>query len=234
MSRKRLYWVVGLVLFIGIAWNYPVTYRIGVNSVVYTKNIPLYAKICGYLYRDWMYKDIVNTILADRKEDDEKKVLDILKWTNENVMLMIPKGLRVVDDHPLNIIIRQYGANDQVEDVFTLLCAYAGFKAGMEKCSNSDRTKRIVLSFVNVNGRWLIFNASKGKYFLNREGAIGSVADYLKGGLVLSGDDNAYYTDYMGDLKNMDFSFTRADEQMPLRRIPIEVKKKFTEHETVR
>ncbi len=216
------------IAFIGICtavWNWPVTYRVGEGGKVIEKTIPLYAKTGGFLYRDWMYKDIVGQIITDRKDDAEKKILKILHWTNSNIKAGLPGGMRLIDDHPLNIVIRQYGTPEQVEDIFTVLCAYAGFRSGMEKCRNADRTGAMVLSFVNVKGRWLVFHASKGKYFMNSKGSMGSVNDYIKGDMALSDTDSKFYSEYLDDMKNQDFAFTRADEQMPLRRPIAEVEK---------
>jgi len=228
MKMKRWLKTIFFIVLAVIAWNYPLKYRIGVNGVLFDKKIPAYAKLSGFLYRDWAYKDIVRDIIKDKKEDDVRKILDILRWVNENVNNPVPTNIKVMDDHPLNIIIRQYGTQDQVEDIFTILCSYAGMDAGMSKCYSHDRTRRIILSFVRVKDEWLIFEAKSSKHFLNKKGGIGSVGDYLKGEMVLSGEDKAIYAEFLDDLKNINFSdFTRAEEQMPLKRFPAKFRKLF-------
>jgi hypothetical protein len=225
-ARKRLALICVAALVTVIVCNYPCTYRVGVNGKVSTKKIPLYAKACGFLYRDWAYRDVVSSVIGPGRKNDTEKALAILKWTNDNVMSRVPDGVKVVDDHPLNIIIRQYGAGDQVEDVFTILCSYAGMPAGMVRCYNAARNASRNLSVVLVDGRWLIFNAGKGKYFLNKAGRIGSIEDYKNGQIELSAQDEAVYKEYLDDLKTLDpDSFTRPDEQMPMRRIPAEIRK---------
>lgn len=207
------------------ALNIPLTTRYGVDGVLYVKKIPLYAKACGFLYRDWAYRDIVKDIVKDEK-DETRKALSILEWTNSNVISGVPKGLKVVDDHPLNIIIRQFGAGDQVEDVFTILCSYAGLKAGMERCYEPGTEDFIVLSFVKAGGRWLVFDAKHGKYFLNVDKAVASVSDILSNRAILSEKDKALYSKFFVGLKDVNTSlFTRAEEQMPLKRIPAKIKK---------
>ena len=204
--------------------NIRIGYRVGVDGVLYEKKIPLYAKACGYLYRDWAYRDIVKDIISGKK-DDLDKILAILSWTRKNIRCGIPAGLRTVDDHPLNIVIRQYGCGDQLNDVFTILCSYAGYRAGMTKCFNSNKTRYMILSLVRVKEDWLIFDVVKGKYFMNKTGKIGSVGDYLKEGLVLYDDDRAEYKEFLDDLRNTNFNaLTRAEEQMPFRRIQAQVK----------
>ncbi|MCM8790640.1 MAG: hypothetical protein NC938_02960 [Candidatus Omnitrophica bacterium] len=226
--KKRLLLAAFIIAAAMIILNWPLTYRVGVDGVVSEKKIPLYAKACGFLYRDWMYKDIVRSIVND-KMSDEEKALAIMRWTTENIKGKVPVGLKTVDDHPLNIIIRQYGQEDQLEDVFTILCSYTGVYGGMYKCYNDDKSKFIILSFVNTKtGQWLIFDVSKNKYFLNDKGGVASVSDYLEGKIILSDEDKAMYGDYFDDIRNIDFSsMTRASEQMPIRRVMVEMRKIF-------
>lgn len=231
MNKRRWLFISVFILTGVIIWNYPTTYKVGINGKVIKKHIPLYAKACAFLYRDWMYKDIVGGIVAGKRSDTEK-VLAILHWTRENISSRVPPDLKIVDDHPLNIIIRQYGAEDQLEDIFTLLCAYAGMRAGMVKCYNPAKTRHIVLSFVRAEGKWLIFDVSANKYFLNGSGSIGSVEDYMQGDLVLSGEispeDGMLYSEFLSYIPKIDFSaFSRTDEQMPARRLAIQIKKIF-------
>lgn len=216
--------IVSVVVIIFIC-NIPLTYHIGVDGQLTEKNIPLYAKACGYLYRDWMYKDMVREI-TNRKKDDLERALAILHWTHGNIKGGVPAGLKTIDDHPLNIIIRQYGSGDQIQDVFTILCSYAGMKAGMAKCYNADRTLFDILALVYIKGKWLVFDATEDKYFFNGEGQIASVEDCLKKNVVLTEKDASRYEDFFDDLKHVDYSaFTRPDEQMPLRRIPAQIQK---------
>lgn len=225
MIKKRWFGAVILALLIIIIWNYPSTYVIGINGKIFEKKIPLYAKACGFLYRNRMYKEIVDEIIATEK-DDQKKVLAILRWIHENVRYRTPEGLKAVDDHPLNILIRQYGEKDQIEDIFTILCSYAGMKAGRKKCYNHEGNKCMILSFVYAGGRWLIFDAAENKYFFNKDGNIGSIEDYYNGNLIISDEDRATYAEFLDDSKNMDpESFIRIEEQMPFKRIQAQVKK---------
>ena len=224
-KNKRIFRVAIIaVAVIGIL-IYPSSYKIGIDGKILHKKIPVYAKACGFIYRDWAYRDLVKEITGGER-DELKRTLAILNWTRNNVRCGVPQGLKCVDDHPLNIIIRQYGAGDQLNDVFTILCSYAGMRAGMEKCYNESRSRHIDLSFVCVKKKWLIFDASKGRYFLNSNNEIASTEDYLNGRVVLTPDDTAAYKDYLDYVKNIDFnSFTRAEEQMPFQRIPAEFKK---------
>jgi len=227
VNKKRLAWTSALIAILIFIFGYPLTYRIGIDGELFEKKIPLYAKACGFLYRDWAYREIVHNIIGWER-NDTKKALLILRWVNDNIMYGIPQGLKVMDDHPLNIIIRQYGAKDQIEDIFTILCSYAGIKAGMYKCYNKEKSRHMILSFVNASGRWLIFDAARNKYFRNKKSGVGSVEDYYNGDLILSDNEKATYEEFLDGLKYIDFSSsTRPEEQNPFTRLPAELKKMF-------
>lgn len=225
MRKYRWLLIAALALAAIVVWNFPLTYRVGVDGKLFVKEIPFYAKMSGFLYRDWMYRNIVREAAGTARGQTEK-ALAILGWLRDNVKYGIPEGLKCVDDHPLNIVIRQFGAKDQVEDIFTILCSYAGLKAIRKKCYGPDGKRSIIFSFVQADCRWLIIDAASNKYFLNKEGKIASVEDYLKGDLILSDEDKAKYEEVLKSLKHITLSQSmRADEQMPLRRIGVRLKK---------
>ena len=72
----------------------------------------------------------------------------------------------VIDDHPFHIIIRGYGVNDQFEDIFTLLCNYAGIDAYYEKTDFIFRDLKIdFCSFVKIGNHWTVCNLFHGISF---------------------------------------------------------------------
>lgn len=181
--------------------NYPVTYTVNVDGKQVEKRMPLYVKAGGFFYRNWMYKDLVREIVG-REDEAVNKALAILSWTNKNVMAVVPKGAQESADYPLDVIMRRYGTEEQSEDVFTTLCSYAGLRAGYDKCYNADKSKGIVLSFVRIDGRWLIFDSSRGKYFVNKQGKVASVSDCINSNVALSNKEAAIYEEYLDNIKN--------------------------------
>ena len=65
----------------------------------------------NYFFRHLNYKFIVNEIVKN-SDSDLDKVLDISKWLNNNIQ-KIPKGVEVIDSHPLTIVDRRLGTKDQ-------------------------------------------------------------------------------------------------------------------------
>ena len=200
--NKKIFIAVLIAIAAIVAWNYPLTEQVNIDGVSFEKKVPYYVKAFGLFYRDWMYKGLAGEI-AGKESDDLKKVLAILSWVSGNIMPDVPRGLKETDDNSFNVIIRQYGTKEQVNEVFAMLCLYAGVQAGWDKCYNADKSKTVIFAFAKVKNRWLIFDVPRHRYFLNKNGDVASVRDYLKGDVVLSGDESAAYKEYLDDIKEM-------------------------------
>src|SRR3990167_3576586 len=128
--------------------NFPLNTRQGIDGVVMARKIPLYAKFCGYFYRDYQYRELSRGITGSLTGDPEK-VMAIYNWTVDNIRKK-PAGFPTVDDHIWDIVVRGYGGNDQMADVFTTLASYAGYEAFWEKLSPHPGSKPLILSFVKI------------------------------------------------------------------------------------
>lgn len=164
---KRVSVSVVSIIALFAALNFPLNTRQGIGGVVATKKIPLYAKACGYLFRDYQYRELSGKITEGAKSDIEK-VMAIYMWTVENIKRP-PKDFPVIDDHIWDIIVRRYGGNDQIADVFTTLVSYAGYEAFWEKLNTGGSGKALILSFVRIGKEWRVFDLYYNKYFLNDE-----------------------------------------------------------------
>ncbi len=211
------------VVIIGMAFlNINVTTRQGVNYVVYTKKIPLYLKILDFYDRHYNYAWLVGRVVGAQK-DKAKKTMQLLKWTTENIAKQ-PKELKVIDDHVWHIIVRGYGVDDQLQDVFCTLCNYAGVDAFFDKVRGDNRIT--TLSFVRLNGEWHVFDAASGTYFLNKDGGIASIKDLSeKDWHPVNIKENAAtgdYQDFFNNLIHIDYDnwkYSRSSLQTPLTRL---------------
>jgi len=162
-------------------------------------------------------------------------VLSILKWTQANIIKDTKGKLAVVDDHILNIIIRGYGENDQFQDVFTTLSTYSGVPAFWRKVYEKKGRVWIPLSFVKLSGRWCVFDAYYGVYFMNRQGGIASVDDIIADKSLVQDAQIGNFTysgvPYKEFYYNMDPlkvpTVLRAEKQMPFKRIWFELSEPF-------
>lgn len=214
--------ITGIVILL----NINVTFQQGVNYQVKTVKIPLYLKILNFFDRYYNYKELVKRILKDEK-NQKKKVMKIFNWTHENIR-KVPKDFPVVDDHVWHIIIRGYGTSDQVSDVFSTLCNYANLEAFFTWIYAKDSAKRIPLSFVKIENKWIVFDPYRGVYFQDNTGNLADVNTIKlnSGWRIEGGKPELDYKDYfvnISDIKQKELQ--RANIQSPIKRFIYEVKK---------
>jgi hypothetical protein len=155
--------------------NVPVVSKQGVNFGVSEHRMPLYLKAFEFLDRDAQYRQLANEITHEASSDRER-VLVLFDWTARRIQ-PAPEGWPIVDDHILNIIIRGYGTNDQRADVFATLTTYAGVPAFWRKVVAPGTHDGVVLTFVRVEGRWVVMDIANGFIFRNARGELASAED---------------------------------------------------------
>ncbi|MEK7790031.1 MAG: hypothetical protein AAB309_00210, partial [Deltaproteobacteria bacterium] len=146
--------------------NVKVTTKQGIDTVVTKRKIPLYLKGISFFARHYETQYLAKSITV-LQNSPTKKIEAIFAWTLENIKRQ-PPDLPVVDDHQWHIIVRGYGAADQMNDVFSLLSVYNGFKSYYQLLKDREQ-RRHPFSFVFVEGRWVLFDVCHETYFLNEQ-----------------------------------------------------------------
>lgn len=100
----------------------------------------------------------------------QRRVLWLMDWTRSQVK-PIPPGMPFVDDHILHIVLRHYGNDGQLSEVFTALATYTGNEGrwvGSLQASGSQRASGSLLCRIEWNmvglgclERRLVWNASR-------------------------------------------------------------------------
>ena len=225
---RRLLVVIVVFTVIILLFNVKVTTRQGINYRVYAIRTPLYLKIIDFIDRHYNYKQLVQRIVKDER-DEQKKVMKIFLWTYHNIRKQ-PKELPVIDDHVWYIIVRGYGVSDQSSDVFSTLCNYAGIDAFFKWVYKKDRSERIPFSFVKIEGNWSVFDPFHGTYFKNKNGEIADIEEIKAGSTwfieTLDVRPSVDYTAYFDKLLSIkDIGLTRSNVQSPLKRLLFEIEK---------
>ena len=224
--RRAIRWVAIGAISLGALWQVatvPSTARQGVNFQVSTSTLPLYVKAIDFLHRHEHYRLLANEITRGCHSGQER-VLAVFAWTRGNIR-RTPKGWPIVDDHVWNIMIRGHGLGDQMADVFTTLATYAGLPAFW-------RPGVVTLSFVQVEGRWTMFDVANGLIFTDARGQLADVNELLRdpkliqmtSGSLAVGDRP--YEQYVARLRPFHVpAVLRARQQMPLPRLFFEAKR---------
>ena len=168
-KNKLRFLLIFLLISILFGLNKTTTQQIGIDYVVTEYEIPLYLKLYNFYGRHLNYKFIVNEIVKN-SDSDLDKVLDISKWLNNNIQ-KIPKGVEVIDSHPLTIVDRRLGTKDQFSDLLSVMLIYADIDSffWMEN--------KNALTFFMLNGSWSIIDPYYGVVFLNRKGKMASIQE---------------------------------------------------------
>lgn len=234
MKNKRLAVIAASVLvllFFVLALNIKVYTRQGVDYNISFIKIPLYLKLFDFFNRHSNYRALVSRIV-DKMDSKEQKALKIFAWTYNHIKSQ-PPGLPIIDDHVWHTIIRGYGAGEQSSDVFTTLCNYAGLNAFYSWAFTAEHTDKIVLSFVKIEGNWVIFDVRHGIYFQDKSGRLADINE-IKGGDYSTkkiADTSEPGTDYKVFFANLpamdDASLCRANRQSPVNRLIFELKKRI-------
>lgn len=174
--KRFLGLAVALLLLAGLA-SFPVSIRQGVNYQVHEIRMPLGVKISEFLIRDYWYRRMAREI-TEGAAGPRERLEKILVWTRGNIR-SAPPGWPVMDDHIHHTIIRGYGVEEQVADVFTNLSSYAGVRSFWGAVRPPGEPGRF-LSFCCLEGRWTVWDAAKGEPFLNPDGSLASVEELSK------------------------------------------------------
>ncbi len=239
LSRRRAIGLFFVVSAVGIMLlgRMPLTTRQGVNFQVSNHAIPAYAKVVGFLHRHYEYQALAGEITRNCKSAPECAPA-VFSWTRSHVQ-PTPKGWPVVDDHILNIIIRGHGLEDQMADVFTTLCTYAGMPAFWVPVKRPGVNATVVLSFVRIDGRWTVVDVARGLMFRRPDRQLASVKELqadesiiaaAAGTLQLNGSS---YSGFLTPLVMPTIPKTlRAQLQMPGPRLFYEFSRLFTGEKT--
>ena len=207
------------------ATAHPATTRQGVDFRVTAHAIPWHIKALEFYLRDAHYRRFAQEI-TQGCATPEARALAIFQWTREHIR-RTPVGWPVIDDHIDHIIIRGYGEDDQMADVFTTLTTYAGMPAFWKIVRARADDHVVVLSLARVDGHWTVWDVRRGFVCRNARGALADVNELRADPtLVTATVGNATYARQPYRLYVEDALTTltipamlRAHQQMPARRL---------------
>ena len=207
---------------------WPTRRLVGVNFVVAEERLPLWVKAIDFIDRDVNLARAAGGIVAG-VESDELQALAVLGWTAANIHRQ-PAELPIVDDHVWHVIVRGYGEPDQQADVFTTLLVYAGIPAYWQLVGPPPR--ELALSYVQIGGRWRVFDVAHGVVFRTAAGALATPEDLAADSTLIRRaaasrvqDLTAYQASFAGYRPPVAPDVLRADLQMTSRRFAFELRK---------
>ena len=227
---RRVLIVIGVIAAVVTVACWPTTRSVGVNHVVSTQQLPLWAKATDFIDRDANLTSAARSIIGG-VSGEQAKADAALAWTRANIR-PVPAGFPVIDDHVWHIMVRGYGADDQRADVFTTLLAYDGIAAYWMVIGKPPQL--VTLSYALVDGLWRVYDVSNGIVFKNAAGELATPNDISWSDDVIRAsatgviaDVEAYLAVFDGYTPPLAPEVLRADLQMPGRRLWYEARRLF-------
>jgi hypothetical protein len=221
---------LGAVLVVGLlVGTIPVTGFEGIDGRIIVHRMPLWEKVARFYLRHVEFERWAREA-AGGETDPQRRVLKLMDWTIKNVRHITP-DLPLIDDHISHIVLRRYGNDGQLAEVFTALTTYTGNQGRWEAYRPPGARERVVLSFVESDSGWWVFDLWNGGWFETHAGQIATIHDFRhpeqlrrqgQAPEVLNGTP---YLDYFKDLNRVwKRSFSRARGQMPWHRLLMELR----------
>lgn len=174
MTTSRASWPLRIALVLGVGagvgWvlTQPVSTHQGVNFSVTRQSLPLYLKAVEFLERHEQSR-LLAARITQGAATDRQRVQAVFDWTHQHIQ-PTPPGWPIVDDHVWHIMIRGYGVEDQMADVLTTLCVYAGVPAYW-RYIRGQHGGSLIVSYVKVAGHWAVIDMQRAVIFEDAHGA---------------------------------------------------------------
>ena len=160
------------IIIIFILLNKETTRKIAINYEVSEYKIPIYLKINDFFNRHFYYRNLVKQINTSQ-QNKKNIILNTSKWVNQNIQ-KIPEGVDVVDNHPLTIVHRRLGVQDQFSDILSVLLTYSNIDSFFIK--SFDKITH-PLTLFKVENYWSAIDPYYGVYFINEKGTFASLEE---------------------------------------------------------
>ncbi len=220
---KRNVIIIGVVAGV-LLWCWPATYKYGDGTTWHVTRVALGPKLARFVGRHQAYGRLAREITAGI-EADEAQVRAIFAWTVEHVDRHIPLGTVVPDDHIWSIIQRGYGSDDQLADVCTTLCTYAGVRGAAHRIKTLDGHSRYV-ALVQLREVWVLLDPFEQVLIENAQGQLASIEELIEhpewvdAAARRAGIDPAAYARVLAGLRPVTATqFLRTELQAPWPRV---------------
>lgn len=214
----------GLLILLVMVGHVLTTGFKGVDDTVSVHQMPFWEKTAKFYLRHVEFERWAKEA-AGEETDPQRRVLKLMDWTMKNVR-HIPPGWPLIDDHISHNVLRHYGNDGQLAEVFTAFTTYTGNEGRWEAYHPPGAKERVALSFVESEDGWWVFDLWNGGWFETPSGRIATIDDFRhpeqlrrhgQAPEVLNGTP---YLDYYRDLDRVfQRSFSRARGQMPWHRL---------------
>ena len=174
MNRRLLilFLFISLLFIFLFILNKDTTRKISINYKVVDYKIPIYLKLSDFFDRHFEYKYLVKNI-NNNQSSIEGIILNTTEWINSNIK-KTPIGVDVIDYHPLTIVKRRLGEQDQFNDILSVFLVYQDIDSFfIKKFKDINHS----LTLFKINNYWSVIDPYNGYYFLNERRIFASIEE---------------------------------------------------------
>ncbi len=167
----------GVVLLALLVGQIPTSGLEAVDDRIIVHRMPLWEKAAKFYIRHREFRQWAEEA-AGGETYPQRRVLRLMEWTR-NVVKPIPSGLPLIDDHISHIVLRHYGNDGQLAEVFTALATYTGNEGRWHWANPLERVKEsFCLSFVISERGRMVFDVTNGGWYETLAGNITTIEDF--------------------------------------------------------
>ena len=214
---RRLVVISAALAALVIVARWPVTTRAGYNYKVSVRQWTLLEKAVAFVDRDFQLRRLSEQI-AGTGGTQEQRLLRMYDWVTANLGF-VPEGFPVIDDHVLNIFIRQYGTQDQRAEALAVLASYDGMPGSTIPLGKGPKRRPIQLTVVKLDTRLVLFDVNNNIVFRRPSGELATVKDVVADPAIVKAAgrglivDDAPYEEHFARLGDVEVTFARMEKQ---------------------
>jgi len=167
--KAKLLILSSIVIFFILIVQVNTERKISINYEVSVYKIPIYLKLLDFMNRHYNYKHLVNNINSNNSTDEDK-IINTTNWVISNIKkINLNQDIDIVDHHPITIVERRLGIDEQFSDILSVLLVYSDIDSFFKFVKLVNVEAYYPLTFFKIYNYWSIADPQNGIFFLDEK-----------------------------------------------------------------
>lgn len=167
LMKVKLLILSSLVIFFVLIMRVETERRISINYEVSEYKIPIYLKLLDFMNRHYNYKHLAKNI-NNKNSTDKDKIINSTNWVIANIeKINLNQNIDIVDHHPITIVERRLGIDEQFSDILSVLLVYSNIDSFFKIIKLDNVDSYYPLTFFKIYNYWSIVDPQNGIFFLD-------------------------------------------------------------------
>ena len=167
--KAKLLILSSIVIFFILIAQVDTERKISINYEVWVYKIPVYLKLLDFMNRHYNYKHLADNI-NNKNSTDKDKIINTTNWVISNIKkINLNQDIDIVDHHPLTIVERRLGIDEQFSDILSVLLVYSNIDSFFTLIKLDNVDDYYPLTFFKIYDYWSIVDPQNGIFFLDEK-----------------------------------------------------------------